>query len=149
MKAGKGKSKVKCSDVQDLLFDFLSKELGPSRSEYVREHLRHCLECQKAATEIQETIDLLQNAKDDEAGIPEKLSPERRARIWWALTHPFMRWVEKHHVIASAIAVVVVLIVVSILLTRVGIVQEYLFEPWHKVNIGTGAPPAEEVKDVQ
>jgi len=141
MRSGKDKTAVKCDDVQDLLFDFLSKELGPSRSEFVREHLRHCLKCQKAATEIQETIDLLQKARNDRTGIPGHLSPDRRARIWWALTHPVMRWMERHHRLASALAVIIALVLVAFLLSKVRVVKEYLFQPWYNINVGVGPAP--------
>ena len=72
---------MKCEDIQALLTDYMTRELGESQSALVREHLRMCPVCQNAAREITEAFDLLHVARKVGAGRPDRLSDERRARI--------------------------------------------------------------------
>ena len=97
-----------CEDVQDVLFEYMNRELGDSRSSFVREHLRMCPACQASATEIQATLDMLNM---DIAGgeVPESLTEDRRRRLAWAVMHPFLEWIYRHHVVVSWAMVVVVL----------------------------------------
>jgi predicted anti-sigma-YlaC factor YlaD len=103
-----------CHDIQGVLFDYMSRELGPARSALVREHLRKCEKCREAAAEIQETLDLLRRASQTETGIPRRLSEDRRRRMFWTFTHPVLDWIHAHHVlvsIAAALAALAALLV--------------------------------------
>ena len=62
-----------CGDIQALLYDYMNRELGGARSDLVREHLRHCPNCQKVAADIRRTTELLQAASRAESAIPGHL----------------------------------------------------------------------------
>ncbi|MBN1558459.1 MAG: zf-HC2 domain-containing protein [Lentisphaerae bacterium] len=103
---------MKCDEIQDILFDYMTRELGPAQSELVREHLRKCDRCRAAAAELQATLAALRDAARDRAGIPEHLSEKRRRRVRRALVHPVIAWLERHHAAVSiGVAVLVILIV--------------------------------------
>lgn len=93
-----------CEDIQGVLFDYVSHELGGSRSELVHEHLRHCRGCRAAAAELRQTFEMLQSADPAPHDVPERLSDDRRARLFLALMHPVLDFVYRHHVIISVIA---------------------------------------------
>ena len=99
---------MNCEEIQAVLFDYMTRELGTARSELVREHLRKCPDCRVAAAEIQATLDALRSVSEAEPEIPERLSDERRQRITRAVTHPFVDWMYRHHVAFSIIAAIAV-----------------------------------------
>jgi predicted anti-sigma-YlaC factor YlaD len=109
---------VRCEDIQTVLFDYMARELGPARSELIREHLRKCPDCQAVAAEIQSTLNLLRRDSDRTAGIPEHLSPERRRRLTWASMHPVMHWIERHHTAVSVLATLIGIALLLLLLRR-------------------------------
>jgi len=133
---------VTCADIQSVLFDYMTRELGAGRSDLVREHLRRCSDCQAAAAEVRATLDLLHQASDGEGGIPSRLSDERRRRLIWAFTHPLMHWIERHHVIVSIVVAIIVLGVVLGVLRRTPI---WPVEDIPKgIPVTIGAPPGPE-----
>jgi hypothetical protein len=134
---GGGAGAPACADIQLVLFDYMSRELGPARSEYVREHLRRCPECQAAAAEIQATLELVRRADPAQDGAPQRLSEKRRQHIRWAIAHPLMDWVHSHHVIVSIlVALAVTALVFAIMRNRV--TWEPELPPGIPVQIGRG-----------
>jgi predicted anti-sigma-YlaC factor YlaD len=99
---------MKCDEIREILFDYLCHELGEGRSTLVREHLRKCPDCQAAAAEMQNTLDVLGKAKSGD--VPDRLSPERRARIMRASMYPALDWIENHVAIAAILAVLIVVL---------------------------------------
>jgi len=95
------KKLVECADIQLLLFDYMSRELGEGRAAIVREHLRKCKACQVLASDIQATMDLLHTASKTEPTQGERLTESRRNRIVWAFTHPLLSWMHKHILLVS------------------------------------------------
>ena len=126
---------MRCEDIQALLMDYHCRELGAARAEFVREHLRFCIHCQKASAEILETLDMIRKA-DGSLKPPDRLTDARRGRIWWALTHPIRRWIEKHHVAVSWTATILVLAIVLSLLMRIQVVKDIFMESWYEVSVG-------------
>ena len=120
----KGQSQVPCEDIRDLLFDYMSHELGKARSQLVREHIRRCDECRKQAAEIQSTLDLLSAAGKEETDIPSRLTDERRKKLYWWFTHPVMRWIENHHIIFSLVIAAIILAILTFVLSKAKIVEE-------------------------
>lgn len=112
-------AKIPCEEIQGLLFDYMNRELGEKRSALIRQHLEKCPECQRTATEIQETMDVLEGASKDRAGVPERLSDDHRARIVFAFTHPVLDWVYHRHILVSAIITLTVLLLLCGALYRV------------------------------
>ena len=108
--------RMDCAEIQTVLLDYMTRELGQSRSDLVRSHLRKCPECRKAAADMQSTIDLLQAA--DGEGVPSTLSDEHRKRMFRALTHPILDWMTRHHVVTSLAIALVVLSLVLLVLWR-------------------------------
>lgn len=115
---------VKCDDVQPLLFDFITLELPKGRADAVREHIRRCEHCQKAAAEIKATLELLGKAASETAKTPLKLSEERRKKILWSFMHPIMHQIEKHHVLISILLAVIITIIVIVVALKVRIGEE-------------------------
>lgn len=112
-----------CQNVQDLLFEYMSLELGDSRSALVREHLRLCPDCQAVAADIQSAFTALQ-ADSGAEGIPDHLTEDRRKRLIWALMHPALDWIYRHHIAVSAAVMLLVLALIIVLL------QIMPFEKW-------------------
>ena len=67
-----------------------------------------CPTCPIVAAEIQAVLDAL-NSNTAEAEVPDQLSDDRRRRLAWAIMHPILDWVYRHHVVVSFVMVVVVL----------------------------------------
>ena len=95
---------VPCKDIQAVLFDYMSHELGDKQSWLVHEHLLHCEECRREAASIQATIDILRG--DMSVDIPEHLPDTMRRRLERAILHPALDWIYEHRrVVASVLAV--------------------------------------------
>lgn len=133
---------MRCTDIQSALVAYLARELGEPRAGLVREHLRHCADCQRAASDMQRTIDALRG------GVPAlgealllRLSDERRKRMRWSLSHPVLDWIYWHHVGVSFVTAIVLLIAIWMFLATHR--PEWL--RWSRigpeVTIGQGAAP--------
>jgi len=114
---------MNCEDIQKILFDYMTRELGESRSALVREHVRRCPECSRVATQIQETLALLEAETTE--NLPEQLSEEHRARIVRSIVHPIRDWIYRNHVTFSlAMAAVVIITTLCVLRMMTRIVRE-------------------------
>lgn len=131
---------MRCEDIQGLLVEYMSRELGGARSELVREHLRRCPDCRAAAADIQSTMEALQSAAGAETGLPEHLSAESRSRLTRAVLHPVLDWMYRHHIVVSFVVALIVLVAALIALRKIPPGRE-IPEPGPEVIIGTGAPP--------
>jgi hypothetical protein len=100
---------MRCDEIREILLDYLCHELGEGRSTLVREHLWKCTNCQAAAAEMENTLDVLGKASKS-GDVPDRLSPERRARIMRASMHPALDWIENHVAIAAILAVLIVVL---------------------------------------
>lgn len=129
-----------CDEIQAVLFDYMSHELGAARSELVHAHLRKCNGCRAAATEIAKTLELLKEVADDDQGLATQLSGERRERIARAVMHPVLDWIYCHHILVSILTVIAVMAVLALVLRQTRIWREDL-EALPPVIIGP--PPAE------
>lgn len=136
-----------CEDVMELLFDYMGRELGDSRSAFVREHLRMCPQCQASAAEIQTALDAL-NAERKPEEVPEHLSDDRRRRLAWAVMHPFLDWVYRHHVAVSWVMVTVVLTAVACALLVIRQDREVI-DTTLPVIIKADTPPAALEENVE
>lgn len=106
------KKKVECEDIQPLLFDYMSRELGEGRAAIVREHLRKCRSCQVLAKDMQATIDLLHKTSKAGTGSLEHLTESRRKKIIWAFTHPVISWIYRNIFIFSIVGAVILIFTV-------------------------------------
>jgi hypothetical protein len=61
-----GEKPLKCEEIQQVLFSYMSRELGETQSVLVREHIRKCAVCRAEAVEIEETLALLKQSDDPE-----------------------------------------------------------------------------------
>ena len=85
---------VPCKDIQSVLFDYMSHELGDKQSWLVHEHLLHCEDCRREAASIKATLDLLRS--DTSVVIPEHLPNSIRRRLERAILHPVLDWIYEH-----------------------------------------------------
>lgn len=131
----------RCADIQGVLFDYLARELGPARSDLVREHLRLCPECRREAAEIQATLDALKAAGPAEADAPMRLTDDRRRRLAWSVMHPVRDWMQRHHALVALVAAVIVLALAAALLRTVHQRRREHVAAGPAVTIGRGAPP--------
>ena len=114
-----GAMRVPCERIDEVLFSYMARELGPEQSLLVREHLRRCPKCRAQALEIRRTIDILES-RDPAAAAPDALSPRRRRRVFWTFAHPLLDFIFVHHALASlAVTAAVIAIVLWLLLTRI------------------------------
>ena len=130
---------MNCEEMQAVLFDYMTRELGAARSELVHEHLRKCPDCRASAAEIQATLDALRSVAETGPEIPERLSDERRKRITRAVMHPLLDWMYRHHVIFSIIAAIAVIALAIGILRRV---QIYRRGAPRGVTVTIGEAPA-------
>jgi predicted anti-sigma-YlaC factor YlaD len=130
-----GKRNMDCDEIQGLLFDYMTRELGQARSDLVREHLRKCEKCQTAARETGETLDLLQTAKKVEEGAPAKLSEDRRRRVMRSVMHPVMHWMETNHIIVSVIVAIVLILCILMVLAQMKIMDDKRKGHWIDVQV--------------
>lgn len=114
---------MSCGDIQSVLFDYMTRELGTARSDLVREHIRKCESCRAAAADIQATLDLLKKASASTGEtMPSRLSRKRRKRIIRAMMHPVLDWISVNHFIVSVIVMGLVIIAALLILRTL--------EPW-------------------
>jgi predicted anti-sigma-YlaC factor YlaD len=99
-----------CEKLRPLLFDYMSRELGESRSALVREHLRHCPACQQELVAIEETLSDLRSSIQH----PERtrLSERRRKRLMRLAANPFLNWLDEHHKLVSMLLTLLVLLLI-------------------------------------
>jgi anti-sigma factor RsiW len=106
---------MKCEEIEDLLLDYLTHELGTARAAVVREHLKKCENCRRTAVEIRATVRLLQDAAKADAGVADRLSQVRRTRLIRAFMHPILDWIFRHHL---AVSIAVAIVIAGILFCR-------------------------------
>jgi predicted anti-sigma-YlaC factor YlaD len=99
---------VDCGQIQEVLFDYMARELGDAQSLLVHEHLRRCDVCRREAAAMRETLDLLR-AGDPGRTAAGRLSECRRRRLRRALLHPVMDWIIVHHWLVALVAALLVL----------------------------------------
>ena len=105
--------------------------MNAADADRVREHLVRCTKCRSAVSEIESTLDVLRNAHLAESPTADRLTEQHRARIVRALTHPFLDWLERHHVAVSLAIAVIVILVLAIHLHR--------YRPWDPEKRGSYA----------
>ena len=137
-----GARHVGCDDVQELLFAYVARELGPARAAVVRGHLKDCAECRARAAEIRATLDLLKHAAPTEGAAPEHLSQERREHVFWAAAHPVREWIRQNHLAVSLVVAVLVVMVLASYVYRYQFQREDEPVQAIPVRIGLGPPPA-------
>ena len=111
-----------CEDIQALLYDYLTHEIGRARGELIREHIRKCTTCRTAAAEMQDSINLLKGGAPMDPPEPLTLSDDRRKRVWRAFMHPVLDWLYSHHIIASIVIAIVAVIVALMIVRHVKII---------------------------
>lgn len=106
-------SPVHCEQIQELLFPYLSNELGERQSWLVREHLRNCHECSSQAARIEAVVTALKSGVRPAA--PEHLPETMRRRIERAILHPIIDWMYEHRrLTAWVVAILGVAIIFAI-----------------------------------
>jgi hypothetical protein len=148
-----GKRTQKCEEIELLLVPYMSRELGGGRADLVHEHLRKCPSCQAMAREIQDAMDVLATAKnEDGAGDSPRLSDERRKDVYRAAMHPVIHWIENHHAFISVMITIVILVLVFLFMYfKLGLVRPFQgYEEWkHQNRRITNAPARETSIPVQ
>jgi anti-sigma factor RsiW len=134
----------KCEDVREVLFDYVSREMGPARLLVVREHLRNCESCRAAEEELQKTTDFLKKASQSMEGVPVRLSEDRRAWMDRAVMHPVLYWIWRHNVLVATVAVALFLLAMVLVLKHAAVRDDVVDESI-PITIG-GAAPGPAVK---
>lgn len=107
-----------CGKIRDMLFEYMSHELGDPQSLLVREHLRHCEACSDTAQKFQKTIEFMRR-HDPAESVAAAISPKRRRRLIWLMEHPFVAKCLKHYKMTSLVVAVLVLIVTFLYLLTI------------------------------
>ena len=116
---------VPCDQIQEILFDYMARELGESRSALVYEHLRKCPDCKRVAAEMQATLEMLKGG-DPAEDMPLELSARHRRRLRRAARHPILDWLISHHWLISGITAILVVILAMVVLIRLMMMEEIL-----------------------
>jgi len=111
---------MRCDEIDAVLTDYMSHELGESRALLVRDHLRRCPRCQAEASGIGAALDLLRKASGEMKGAPDRLSDARRRRVRRAFLHPVLEWFVRHHVLVSVIIALAVMVALIVAIRNVG-----------------------------
>lgn len=114
---------VKCDDIQELLLEYATRELGESRSALVREHLLYCDICKELFKDIMDTLSALEGASAPENELPSRLSEKHYARLIRAFTHPILDWIAVNHRLVATIVAIIVLLTTIVYLNRLRIVK--------------------------
>lgn len=101
-----------CASVQELLFDYMSGELGEKQSLFIREHLLHCKECSREAKQIEETVTLLKSAPRVSDA---HLSPTVRKRLERAVLYPFFEFVYLHRKATAWTVALLVMVLIFVI----------------------------------
>lgn len=120
-----------CLRVQEVLFDYMSSELGDKQSGFVREHLLHCPNCRKEAAEIEQTIKLL---KKNTTPSPEHLSQNALSKIKRAILHPIIDWIYCHRHIFAIIMAILIITLLTYLACKYSAIKSDTEPFW--INIG-------------
>ena len=108
--AGRSAARPACEEVQALLTDYLARELGSARSDFVREHLQHCSACRHALADIDRTFETLKRATGPLPDVVLSLDEPHRRRLRWAALHPLLDWMAQRHTVVSLLAVLLALL---------------------------------------
>lgn len=128
---------VSCEQIQSVLFDYMTHELGDARSRLVHEHLRHCTRCRREAADISNTLALL-HAHDPAAQVPEHLSERSHRRLRRALLHPVLDWMIEHHWLVALMSAILALAAAIALLS----LDDHRGDgTWIWTTIGRGSAP--------
>jgi len=107
---------VPCKDIQSVLFDYMTHELGDKQSWLVHEHLLHCEECRREAASIQATLDLLRS--DTSVVVPEHLPNSIRRRLERAILHPVLDWIYEHRRLVAGVLAIGIIALLAFLADR-------------------------------
>lgn len=113
--------RMRCEEIRSALFEYMTRELGDGRASLVREHLRRCPDCTKAAEQVQATLALFQGAAAMTRRDGLHLTEERRSRVRWVFAHPLCDWIVRHHIAVSIIIAALVLCAVLLWLRLEGL----------------------------
>lgn len=128
---GTERNLLRCEDIQMLIFAYMTRELGDVQSRVVREHLRSCQVCRQEASEIKETLAALRAGADDSSE-ELRLSDDRRERLWRAVFHPVLDWIDHHHRLVAGLAALLTLLLTLFLLRHAAI--------WRTQQVEEGIP---------
>ncbi len=128
---------VPCKDIQAVLFDYMSHELGDKQSWLVHEHLLHCEECRREAAAIKATLNLLR--ADTSVVVPEHLPNSIRRRLERAILHPVLDWIYEHRRFVAGVLAVGIIALLVLLAEKYTQAKPEGRQFW--INIITGSDP--------
>jgi anti-sigma factor RsiW len=144
-------SLLRCEDIQMLLFAYMTRELGDVQSRVVRDHLLSCDACRQEAAEIEETLSLLRADSDAPDATTLRLSDERRERLWRAVFHPVLDWIDRHHRLVAGVTALVVLLLTLFLLRHAAIWKRQQFDDsipiWRMFRSGSLPAAVEKARE--
>lgn len=112
---------MNCDDIKNVLAHFLSGELNKAQSDEIRGHLISCVDCQKELDAYKEVWKLLDVCKDEEPdpGYIERFWKRMALRKpWWQRVWDKALPVMVHQRLASALIILVVVVVTGALSMR-------------------------------
>jgi predicted anti-sigma-YlaC factor YlaD len=116
------KHMIKCSDIEPHLFDFIQHELGQVQTTVIAEHLKKCEKCKDSLKELKKSLKTLEDFGINKP--PEHLTEKRKKRIKFAYMHPFLNFCYIHHVIISAIVVIITLVAIIFMIKNTSLIKE-------------------------
>ncbi|MDA0321164.1 MAG: zf-HC2 domain-containing protein [Verrucomicrobia bacterium] len=129
---------MNCSDIQNRLTDYISKETTGAVSDTIRIHLESCPNCRTVAKDLNETLDILKLDSEGRLGDAAQLTEERREEIVRAYTHPVIHWVETHHILVSIIVALTLILLAAAAMIVINSSRDEAPEPVDGVEVWIG-----------
>lgn len=108
----------KCETIKAYLSAYCSEELDPATRKEVEEHLNLCESCRVDFEEYKRVIDVLSVNASKNVSAPRTISPRKRKRMLWLMTHPFFAFCISHHrMTALVVALTIITLIIATLLT--------------------------------
>lgn len=70
-----------CENIQDMLAAYIDGYLSDEEKELVENHIKECAECRNELRELEETVNLFKDLKDEELAPPPNFSKEIRRKL--------------------------------------------------------------------
>ena len=129
---------MNCSDIQDRLTDYISKETGSAVSDTIRIHLESCPDCRTVAKDLNDTMDILKLDSEGRLNEPGQLTEERREEIVRAYRYPMIHWVETHHMLVSLIVTLTLIVLAAAAVIVISASREDTPDPVEGVEVWIG-----------
>lgn len=107
-----------CAAIKASLSAYCANELDLATRNEIDEHLKKCSSCRSDFEEYKKVIDVLLANSSNDVDVPHAISPRKRKRMLWLMSHPFFAFCVTHHrMTALIVSLTTVALIIAALLT--------------------------------